>query len=240
MNDANPSRDLPLYKAVERGLTDALTRGEWKPGSAIPPERSLCERFGVSIGTLRKAIDELVAENVLVRQQGRGTFVVSHDRERELFHFLHVVPRDAPKQYPEVQLASFTRGKADRSISVALAIDRGDPIYRIRNVLRFGDAPVIVDDIALPVRRFKGLTERRFRERRSTIYNLYQESFGIFVVTARERLCGTLLPQARAHAAHQRYRVRAAGARRAQALLSADRCTQARAHRASGMTSGIT
>ena len=202
MNDANPWRDLPLYKAVRRGLTDALTHGEWKPGDAIPPERSLCKRFHVSIGTLRKAIDELVAENVLVRQQGRGTFVVSHDRERELFHFLHVVPRDAPKQYPEVQLASFTRGKADRAIAVALAIDRGDPIHRIRNVLRLGGAPVIVDDIALAARRFKGLTERRFRERRSTIYNLYQEAFGISVVTARERLCALPADQASAELLH--------------------------------------
>ena len=187
MNDARAGA-LPLYKEVKRRLTDALTRGEWKPGAAIPTERQLSERFAISVGTVRKAIDELVAENILIRQQGRGTFVASHTREREIFHFLHVVPQRGPKQYPDVQLESFTRGKADRRIADALHLAPGDPVYRIRNVLHLEGAPVIVDDIALPAQRFPGLTERRFRERRSTVYNLYQEAFGISVVTARERV----------------------------------------------------
>src|SRR5690349_3529934 len=148
--------DLPLYKGVKRRLTEALTRGEWKPGEAIPAERRLSERFQISVGTVRKAIDELVAENILIRQQGRGTFVASHNRERELFHFLHVVPHDGAKQYPEVELRSFGRGKADRRVAEALGIAPGDGVYRIRNLLRLGGQPVIVDDIALSAQRFAG------------------------------------------------------------------------------------
>ena len=183
--------DVPLYKDVKRRLTDALTRGEWKPGAAIPAERRLSERFRISVGTVRKAIDELVAENILIRQQGRGTFVASHNREREVFYFLHVVPQHGPKQYPEVQLQAFARGKADRMTAEALAIEPGDSVIRIRNVLRLDGVPVIVDDIALPALRFAGLTERQFGERRSTIYNLYQEAFGISVVKTRERVRAT-------------------------------------------------
>ena len=183
--------DVPLYKDVKRRLTDALTRGDWKPGAAIPAERRLSERFRISVGTVRKAIDELVAENILIRQQGRGTFVASHNREREVFYFLHVVPQRGPKQYPEVQLLSFARGKADRTTAEALAIEPGDAIIRIRNVLRLDSIPVIVDDIALPALRFAGLTERQFGERRSTIYNLYQEAFGISVVKTLERVRAT-------------------------------------------------
>jgi len=183
--------DVPLYKDVKRRLTDALTRGDWKPGAAIPAERRLSERFRISVGTVRKAIDELVAENILIRQQGRGTFVASHNREREVFYFLHVVPQRGPKQYPEVQLLSFARGKADRTTAEALAIEPGDAIIRIRNVLRLDGIPVIVDDIALPALRFAGLTERQFGERRSTIYNLYQEAFGISVVKTLERVRAT-------------------------------------------------
>jgi len=191
MNDTNAGPlplDVPLYKDVKRRLTDALTRGEWKPGAAIPAERRLSERFRISVGTLRKAIDELVAENILIRQQGRGTFVASHNRERELFYFLHVVPQQGPKRYPDVQLASFARGKADRRIAEALGVAPGDAIFRIRNLLRLDGAPVIVDDIALSAQRFAGLGERQFRDRRSTVYNLYQESFGISVVATRERV----------------------------------------------------
>jgi len=183
--------DVPLYKDVKRRLTDALTRGDWKPGAAIPAERRLSERFRISVGTVRKAIDELVAENILIRQQGRGTFVASHNREREVFYFLHVVPQHGPKHYPEVQLQAFARGKADRMTAEALAIEPGDSVIRIRNVLRLDGVPVIVDDIALPALRFAGLTERQFGERRSTIYNLYQEAFGISVVKTRERVRAT-------------------------------------------------
>jgi GntR family transcriptional regulator len=182
---------VPLYKDVKRRLTEALTRGEWKPGAAIPPERGLSERYRISIGTVRKAIDELVAENILIRQQGRGTFVATHNREREVFHFLHVVPQRGPRVYPDVQLLSFARGRADRMAAGALAIHAGDAVFRVRNQLRLDDAPVIVDDITLPALRFAGLTERRFRGRRSTIYQLYEEQFGVSVVRTRERLRAT-------------------------------------------------
>jgi GntR family transcriptional regulator len=191
IDDATPAGfplDVPLYKDVKRRLTDALTRGEWKPGAAIPAERRLSERFRISVGTVRKAIDELVAENILIRQQGRGTFVATHNREREMFYFLHVVPERGTKQYPDVQLLSFGRGKADSRIAGALGIAAGDGVFRIRNLLRLDGIAVIVDDIALPAQRFAGLTERQFRDRRSTVYNLYQEAFGLSVVKTRERV----------------------------------------------------
>jgi GntR family transcriptional regulator len=190
--------DLPLYQDVKRRLTDALTRGEWKPGAAIPAERRLSERFRISVGTVRRAIDELVAENILIRQQGRGTFVATHSRDREVFYFFHVVPDDGPKQYPDVQLQSFARGKADRDVAAALRIGQGDPVFRIRNLLRLDGMPIIVDDIALAAARFAGLTERRFRDRRSTIYSLYQEAFGVSVVTTRERVRATNADSTRA------------------------------------------
>jgi GntR family transcriptional regulator len=178
----------PLYKDLERQLRDTLARGEWKPGEAIPPERSLAKRFGVSIGTVRKAIDELCGANLLIRQQGRGTFVASHNRDRMLFYFFHVVPESGAKEYPDVRLLSFGKGKADRGEAEALALAPGDAVVRIRNLLQLSGRPVIVDDLTLPAARFQGLTEARFASRPSTIYNLYQEGFGLSVVTARERL----------------------------------------------------
>jgi GntR family transcriptional regulator len=182
----------PLYRELERQMRDALARGEWKPGEAIPPEHALATRFGVSIGTVRKGIDELCAANLLIRQQGRGTFVASHDRERLLFYFFHVVPEQGPKQYPEVRLLSFTRGKAERAEADALRIAPGDRVFRIRNLLSLSGAPVIVDDLTLPAARFAGLTEQRFANRPSTIYNLYQDAFGLSVVRTSERVRATL------------------------------------------------
>jgi GntR family transcriptional regulator len=181
-------QNAPLYRAVKRRLMDALACGEWRPGDAIPAERRLSEQYGVSIGTLRKAIDELCAENILIRQQGRGTYVASHNRDRMLFYFFHVVPESGQKAYPEVELLGFGRAKADRLAAERLGIDAGDAVVRIRNRLRLAGAPIMLDDITLAAARFAGLTERQFRARPSTIYNLYQESFGISVVRTRERL----------------------------------------------------
>jgi GntR family transcriptional regulator len=193
MNDTTTAAPLraPLYRDIERRLTDALTHGEWKPGTAIPPERRLAARFGISLGTLRRAVDELVAANILIRQQGRGTFVARHTRDREAFHFLRIVPGRGPKAYPDVRLVAFARGKAGPDVAAALAVAPGASLFRIRNVLWLGTAPVIVDDIALSAARFAGLTERAFRERGSTIYRFYEEAFGISVVRTRERLRAT-------------------------------------------------
>ncbi|GIK87001.1 MAG: GntR family transcriptional regulator [Betaproteobacteria bacterium] len=183
---------MPLYKELERRMRDALAQGEWKPGEAIPAERRLAARFGVSIGTLRKAIDELVAANILIRQQGRGTFVATHDRDRLLFYFFHVVPVHGPKQYPDVRLLAFQRARAGRAEAEALGIAAGDAVLRVRNLLSLAGAPVIVDDLTLPSARFPALTEKQFAGRPSTIYNLYQDSFGISVIRTRERLRAVL------------------------------------------------
>jgi GntR family transcriptional regulator len=182
----------PLYREVKRQLMEALSGGEWKPGEAIPAERRLAERYGISIGTVRKAIDELVAENILIRQQGRGTFVASHNRDRLLFYFFHVVPHNGAKEYPVVRLLAFGKAKADKLASDKLGVAIGDPVYKIRNLLALSGDPVIVDDITVPAARFPGLTERAFRDRPSTIYNLYQEAFGVSVVRTVERLRATL------------------------------------------------
>jgi GntR family transcriptional regulator len=178
----------PLYKEVKRRIMSELVNGEWKPGTAIPAERKLADRFVVSIGTIRKAIDELVAENILIRQQGRGTFVASHNRDRLLFYFFHIVGHDGAKQYPVVALQSFVKGRAEADEAEALRAPRGMPVFRIRNLLHLGGVPVIVDDIVIDQQRFAGLTEKQFAGRPNTIYNLYQDAFGISVVRTRERL----------------------------------------------------
>ena len=183
---------LPLYKEVKSLLTQSLAEGEWQPGVALPSETKLGDRYRVSIGTVRKAIDELVAERILVRHQGRGTFVAGHDARRTLFHFFHIVPADGGREQPEIELLSFARAKADADSAKRLNILPGAAVFRIRNLLRLARKPVVLDEITLPAERFPGLTEKVFRERDSTIYPLYQERYGINVVRSAERLSAVL------------------------------------------------
>lgn len=182
------SLGLPLYKEVKGQITDSLRSGEWKPGDAIPSEKVLSERFGVSIGTVRKAVDELTAENILIRHQGRGTFVASHNRNRQYFYFFHIVHQNGEKEYPEIRLVQFGKSKADAQEASRLGIPPGARVFRFINCLSLGGEPVIVDEITLPESLFTGLTEKRLRERPSTLYHFYQQTYGITVVRTEDRL----------------------------------------------------
>jgi len=178
----------PLYKGVQRSLMEQLASGELKPGQLIPSERQLATEYNVSIGTLRKAIDELVENRILIRQQGKGTFVASHDRERLLFYFFHIVPQQGIKSYPLVEAVFFHKSTADAEAAGRLNIPVGAPTFHVRNKLSLLGAVVSVDDIVLDQVRFEKLTPALFKERPNTIYNLYQEAFGITVVRTEERL----------------------------------------------------
>ena len=74
----------PLYQQIKGLILKSLQGGEWKPGEAIPSEMDLAARYRVSQGTVRKAIDELAADNLLVRRQGKGTFVDTHSEKHAL------------------------------------------------------------------------------------------------------------------------------------------------------------
>ena len=88
----------PLYRQIKALLTQSLISGEWAPGASIPSEMDLAVRFGVSQGTVRKAIDELAAENIVVRRQGKGTFVATHTEEVVKLRFLRLVAADGSKE----------------------------------------------------------------------------------------------------------------------------------------------
>jgi GntR family transcriptional regulator len=178
----------PLYEEVKIRITRSLIAGEWQPGTAIPSESRLAEHFSVSVGTIRKAIDELVADKILVRQQGRGTFVTTHTEDRQLYYFFHIVGKDGSREPPTHELLSFQKGKADSEAGLRLSVSRGDRVFRIHNVLKLAGKPVVLDGIVIPAARFPGLTEAIFRAREGTIYGLYQARYGINVVRINERL----------------------------------------------------
>lgn len=184
----------PLYKEVKIRITRSLAAGEWKPGDAIPSELRLAERFNVSIGTIRKAIDELAAEKILLRQQGRGTFVATHSEHRTLFYFFHIVGKDGSKELPVTEMLSFRNGKADSGDEARLKIPRGARVLRIHNVLKLSGKPVIFDDIVVPAALFPDLDEDTFVGREGTIYGLYQARYGINVIRISERLCAANAP----------------------------------------------
>ncbi|MGN2392924.1 GntR family transcriptional regulator [Pelomicrobium sp. G1] len=178
----------PLYKIVKNRLLQSLTAGEWASGEALPSEARLAERFEVSIGTVRKAIDELVAEKILVRHQGKGTFVAVHNEDRTLYYFFHLVGPDGLKRFPTSELLDFGKARAGGALAERLGIPRGAPVLWFRNLLKLQERPVVLDHITVPQALFPDLDEPTLRHRESTIYALYQSRYGINVIRAQERL----------------------------------------------------
>jgi len=178
----------PLYRQIKGLLLDGLHGGEWRPGEGIPSEMELAARFRVSQGTVRKAIDELAAENLLVRRQGKGTFVATHGEAQVRFRFLRLTPDAGAAVAPERQVLDFRRARASAELARALDLKAGDPVLMLKRLLVFAGAPVLLDEVWLPATLFKGLTASAISDHRGALYNLFETEFGTRMVRAEERL----------------------------------------------------
>ena len=178
----------PLYRQIKELLLGSLDRGEWKPGEMIPSEVELAGRFQVSQGTVRKAVDELAAENLLVRRQGKGTFVATHHEPRAQFRFLRIVPDGGEPAPPQSRFLECRRVRAPADIGRLLDLRTGDAVVYLRRLLIFGEDPIVLDEIWLPGARFKGLTAERLAEYKGPLYGLFESEFGIRMIRAEEKL----------------------------------------------------
>src|SRR5450432_4528863 len=131
----------PLYEQIKILLTQSLVSGEWKPGEAIPSEMELAARFRVSQGTVRKAIDELASEHILMRRQGKGTFVASHSEPSYQYRFLRVTPDSGEKLYPKNQFFGLERGRAGGDAAHALGLKAAAPVMQFKRVMSFAGRP---------------------------------------------------------------------------------------------------
>ena len=178
----------PLYQQIKSLITQSLQSGEWKPGELIPSEIELAARFKVSQGTVRKAIDELSAENLVVRRQGKGTFVATHHEARSQFRFLRLAPDEGVPHYPENKIIEVRRLRAPAEVARLLEIKSGDSVVFIRRVQSFSGVPTILDDLWLPGVIFKGLTAERLNEYKGPMYGLFETEFGTHMIRASEQI----------------------------------------------------
>ena len=179
----------PLYLQIKGLLEKGLEAGEWRPSEAIPSEHELARRFGVSQGTLRKAIQALAADNLVVRRQGKGTFVATHTEEKaSSFRFLRIRRNDGVDEYPGSRLLDVRRAKASAEVARLLEMKPGDGVILLRRILDYAGAPVVLDEITLPGALFKGLTKSRFQAYHGSMYGFFETQFGVRMLRADERL----------------------------------------------------
>ncbi|MEW6642071.1 MAG: GntR family transcriptional regulator [Pseudomonadota bacterium] len=187
----------PLYRQVKETLIRRIAEGRWTPDKAIPNEFELAADLGVSQGTVRKALDEMAGENLLVRYQGRGTFVAGHDEPRILFQFFKLTPDNGARIYPESRVLAVSEIKAPRATATALALPPAARVIRIRRLRSLAGRPAIVETILLPATRFAGLTDGPIP---NNLYQLYATRFAARIARAEERLKAVALSVADAGA----------------------------------------
>ena len=181
----------PLYQQIKSLILRSLQGGEWKPGDMIPSEFDLAARFKVSQGTVRKAIDELATDNLLVRRQGKGTFVATHAEQHIQFRFLRLLPDGGTldEQGPaERRIIDCRRLRAPAEVARQLGLRTGDAVLQVRRVLAFGGTPAILEDIWLPGVPFKGLTTEALSADKGPMYAMFETRFGVRMVRAVEKL----------------------------------------------------
>lgn len=185
----------PLYQQIKGLILHSLQHGEWKPGEAIPSEIELAGRFRVSQGTVRKAIDELAAENLVTRRQGKGTFVATHAERQVQYRFLKLLPDqgDASVEGPAQRtILECRRARASAEIARILALRAGDPVIQARRILSFTGVPTILEDIWLPGQAFKGLTAEQMAHYQGPTYAMFEIDFGVRMVRAEEKIRAVL------------------------------------------------
>lgn len=195
----------PLYQQIKALILQSLQQGEWKPGEAIPSEMDLAARFRVSQGTVRKAIDELAADNLVMRRQGKGTFVATHAEQHVQYRFLKLLPDtgDASVEGPAQRtVLDCRRVRASADVARALALRSGDPVVQARRILSFAGEPTILEDIWLPGQAFKGLTAEQMANYQGPTYAMFELDFGVRMVRAEEKIRAVLADGEQAQLLH--------------------------------------
>jgi GntR family transcriptional regulator len=178
----------PLYVQIKKRITENLVGGLWHPGQSIPSEIELAHSYNVSQGTVRKAIDELAAESILIRRQGKGTFVASHNEENIQLRFLRLTSSIGNKEKLDNRLISFGKEKASNGLAKTLKINNASTIVSIKRVLTFNQKPLILDLIKVPASSFRGLTPEKIVEKKGSMYRMYESDFGIQMLHAKEKI----------------------------------------------------
>lgn len=192
VDDETSPRDFvlnsPLYSQVRDLMVDRLARGVWKPGDMLPTEPRLAKEFGVSLGTVRRALDTLARDNLVVRRQGKGTFVQANPSQRALFHFFHLVGEDGIRHLPTSRVLRCRRRRATAEERSRLELPASASVIEIERVREIEGEPIIVETLRFPARVFPDLDRGPSKELPNTLYQHIEQRYSVIIHKAMERL----------------------------------------------------
>lgn len=184
----------PLYQQIKTLLLQSLSNGEWNAGDMIPSEVDLATRYKVSQGTVRKAIDELAAENLLVRRQGRGTFVATHQEAKIRFRFLSMQSVSGKKFKTNSRILSVQTMTAPDDVAESLGLKKKNQVVQITRLLSFNDDAAVFEQIYLPVDIFTDVTADKLTDYKGTLYGWFEAEYNVRMIRAIEKMRAVIAP----------------------------------------------
>jgi GntR family transcriptional regulator len=177
----------PRYREIAKALHGELLKGAWRPGERIPTEPELERRFGVSRGTLRAAIAELVQAGLLQRQAGRGTFVLSPQFTQSFGAYFGFERRDrqGPIDFETACLAKKQVAAGPRQAR-ALGLASGARLGHVRRLRVHEGEPFLVEDSFFPPEVWARISGADFTV--TALYEHLRESFDLHMLSAEEYL----------------------------------------------------
>lgn len=188
MNSLPSDARLPLYQRLRDQLAEQIANNRWRPGEAIPTEAALSAEYQLSTGTVRKAVDALVSEGILERQQGRGTFIRRPQFQTSLFRFFRFQSACGERRVPQSRILSIEPVAAPSAVAQALGLPVDAPVIRIVRLRLLEVEPVLAEEIWLPRGRFQPLLEIDLDQKGPLLYPIYEEICGQVVAYAEETL----------------------------------------------------
>lgn len=191
----------PLFEQASSTLERLIHEGRWKPGEMLPNEIELAAQFGVSQGTMRRALKRLVDTGVLIRHQGRGTFVTDMSTHEDVVYnrYIRLMPDDPERDdaSPEIaKLVVFECVVAPLEITSALELPAGTKVIHARRILSTTSGPVTIDDLWANAEVFSQLTAQNLmHHEEKMLYAFYQRACGVTITRSEDQIKAVMLPE---------------------------------------------
>jgi GntR family transcriptional regulator len=186
---------VPLHHQVYLDLRAALLAGEWKRADQLPTERELAERYGCSLITVRRALDDLTREGRLERTRGRGTFVIDPPIVRDIAGqtgFADEVRALGYEPYTVVMTAREEAASVVVAAALGIAVDA--PVHYLERIRGADQVPLLLEQVRLPAARLPGLLDHDFGE--ESLWDVLETDYRLTIGRRQETL-SAIVPSAR-------------------------------------------
>jgi GntR family transcriptional regulator len=173
---------------MKEDLLRRVQCGEWRPGELVPSENVLAVEYGVSVGTARKAIEELATQRLLVRQRGRGTTVAMHSHRQDVFRYYRLMSKDGQRVNEETVYLDIVSARASAAEARAFGINRGTAVTRVRRYRLCLKQPFVLESLSLREDVLPGVGALIEAARPEILYSLLEREFHIIIARVEEKI----------------------------------------------------